>query len=84
MLFLLFNSILISGTHFLQLPSTNIPVLLFSLALSFTNEHSLLALASVVYTSVATLLGLTWLQWFSPQTGPSTVSLLRLKVKQIR
>lgn len=37
-----------------------------------------------VYTCVAILQGLTWLQWSSPLTGPSTVLLLRSKVKPIR
>lgn len=37
-----------------------------------------------VYTCVATLQGLTWLQWSSPLTGPSTALLLRSKVKPIR
>lgn len=58
-------------------------VLAFPLAQSFINGRSLFALVSVVCTCVATLPALTWPQWFSPPTGPSTASLLRLKVTSI-
>lgn len=50
MLFLLFNSILISGIYFsCNYPSTNIPVLSFSLALSFTNGHFVCTALSGLY-----------------------------------
>lgn len=59
------------------------PLLMHDMKIKVSNKPLPIS-PSVVCTCLATLLGLTWLQWSSPLTGRSTASLLRLKVKSIK